>query len=147
MTCECCCLYSSGSTFTSAWSWFDPTQNVTGVVRLSTATVRILVSDGIRYCSVLPVFGSMRTTRSVDIVDTHNSPFLSNTARYGKVSGGRLYSVNWSVLGSNTATLLPRYSATVMRSALSISIRRSRACGVGGANQVTCAVLALILPK
>src|SRR5215472_3029253 len=30
---------SSGSTFTSRWSWLLPTQNVTGVVELSTNTV------------------------------------------------------------------------------------------------------------
>jgi hypothetical protein len=36
---------SSGSTFTSRWSWFEPTQNVTGVVALSTNTVRKLVSS------------------------------------------------------------------------------------------------------
>jgi hypothetical protein len=29
-------LQSSGSTFTSAWAWFEPTQNDTGVVELST---------------------------------------------------------------------------------------------------------------
>ena len=40
---------SSGSTFTILWSWLLPTQNVTGVVELSTNTVRMLVSDGIRY--------------------------------------------------------------------------------------------------
>ncbi len=27
---------SSGSTFTKAWAWFEPTQNDTGVVELST---------------------------------------------------------------------------------------------------------------
>src|SRR6476619_5539909 len=74
---------SSGSTFTSRWSWLLPTQNVTGVVESSTNTVRMLVSDGIRYCTVLPVLGSRRTTRSVCIVDAQISPFLSKLARYG----------------------------------------------------------------
>src|ERR1700739_164022 len=34
--------YSSGSTLTSAWSWLEPTQKLTGVVELSTQTVRML---------------------------------------------------------------------------------------------------------
>src|SRR5262245_31129758 len=72
---------SSGSTFTSRWSWLLPTQNVTGVVELSTNTVRILVSEGIRYCTDLPVLGSCRTTRSVLIVEAQSSPFLSKLAR------------------------------------------------------------------
>src|SRR6266853_4572229 len=72
---------SSGSTFTSRWSWLLPTQNVTGVVELSTNTVRMLVSDGIRYCTAVPVLGSSRTTRSVCIVDAQISPFLSKLAR------------------------------------------------------------------
>src|SRR5208282_4037668 len=107
---------SSGSTLTSLWSWLLPTQNVTGVVVLSTNTVRMLVSDGIRYCTDLPVLGSSRTTRSVLMVEAQISPFLSKSARYGKVYSGRLYSVNFSVLGSNSAALLVRYSVTRMRS-------------------------------
>src|SRR5689334_25346024 len=74
---------SSGSTLTIRWSWLLPTQNVTGVVELSTNTVRMLVSDGIRYCTALPVLGSTRTTRSVCIVDAQISPFLSTLALYG----------------------------------------------------------------
>src|SRR5438093_841057 len=107
---------SSGSIFTIRWSWLLPTQNVVGVVELSTNTVRMLVSDGIRYCTALPVLGSSRTTRSVCIVDAQISPFLSKLARYGYVRGGKSYSVNFSALVSNTATLLPRYSVTTMRS-------------------------------
>src|ERR1700759_2472281 len=80
---------SSGSTFTIRWSWLLPTQNVTGLVELSTNTVRMLVSDGIRYCTDLPVLGSSRTTRSVLIVEAQSSPFLSKLARYGNVYGGR----------------------------------------------------------
>src|SRR5262249_18732492 len=76
---------SSGSTCTSLWSWLLPTQNVTGVVELSTNTVRMFVSDGMRYCSTAPVFGSSRTTRSVCMVEAHSSPFLSKLARYGNV--------------------------------------------------------------
>src|SRR5262249_33320196 len=75
----------SGSTCTSLWSWLLPTQNVTGVVELSTNTVRMFVSDGIRYCTTAPVFGSRRTTRSVCMVEAHSSPFLSKLARYGNV--------------------------------------------------------------
>src|SRR6266404_1680766 len=76
---------SSGSTCTSLWSWLLPTQNVTGVVELSTNTVRMFVSDGMRYCTPEPVFGSSRTTRSVCMVEAHSSPFLSKLARYGNV--------------------------------------------------------------
>src|SRR5215472_4595230 len=91
----------------------------------------MLVSDGIRYCIVWPVFGSSRTTRSVCIVEAQSSPFLSKLARYGKVYCGRLYSVNFSVFVSNCATLLARYSVTRTRSCSSICMRRARACGVG----------------
>src|SRR5690349_8082781 len=87
---------SSGSTLTIRWSWLLPTQNVTGVVELSTNTVRMLVSEGIRYCTVPAVFGSSRTTRSVCIVDAQISPFLSKLARYGYVRAGSSYDVNCS---------------------------------------------------
>src|SRR5262245_8632541 len=76
---------SSGSACTSLWSWLLPTQNVTGVVELSTNTVRMFVSDGMRYCTTAPVFGLSRTTRSVSMVEAHSSPFLSKLARYGNV--------------------------------------------------------------
>src|SRR5258707_15527628 len=60
---------SSGSTFTIRWSWLLPTQNVVGVVDLSTNTVRMLVSDGIRYCTAvrigLPSSPSVLTHRHV----------------------------------------------------------------------------------
>src|SRR6187549_23061 len=139
---------SSGSTFTIRWSWLLPTQNVTGVVELSTNTVRMLVSDGIRYCTDLPVLGSSRTTRSVLIVEAQSSPFLSKLARYGYVNGGRLYSARYfSVLVSNSATLLVRYSVTRMRSWLSICMRRARAFGVGVAYHVTSLVFASSLPR
>src|SRR5437660_8660612 len=49
----------------------------------------MLVSDGIRYCTVWPVLGSSRTTRSVLIVEAQSSPFLSKLARYGNVYGGK----------------------------------------------------------
>src|SRR3954453_19729022 len=139
---------SSCSTFTILWSWLLPTQNVVGVVELSTNTVRMLVSDGIRYCTALPVLGSSRTTRSVLIVEAQSSPFLSKLARYGNVNGGRLYSARYfSVLVSNSATLLVRYSVTRMRSWSSICMRRARAFGVGVAYHVTCNVFASILPR
>src|SRR5205823_8348344 len=138
---------SRGSTFTIRWSWLLPTQNVVGVVDLSTNTVRMLVSDGIRYCTAVPVLGSRRTTRSVCIVDAQISPFLSKLARYGYVRAGSSYSVNFSALVSNTATLLPRYSVTVMRSWSSMFMRRARAFGVGIGYHVTFVVLASILPR
>src|SRR5262249_22257827 len=116
---------SSGSTLTIRWSWLLPTQNVTGVVVLSTNTVRMLVSDGIRYCTAPPLFGSSRTTRSVCIVDAQISPFLSKLARYGYVRGGRSYTVNFSAFVSNVVTRLPRYSVTTMRSCSSMFMRRA----------------------
>src|SRR5882724_6311262 len=138
---------SSGSTFTIRWSWLLPTQNVTGVVELSTNTVRMLVSDGIRYCTALPVLGSSRTTRSVCIVDAQISPFLSKLARYGWVRGGSSYTVNFSALVSNVVTLLPRYSVTTMRSWSSMFMRRARAFAVGNGYHVTFVVLASIFPR
>src|SRR5437762_4219592 len=93
---------SRGSTFTIRWSWLLPTQNVVGVVDLSTNTVRMLVSDGIRYCTAVPVLGSRRTTRSVCIVDAQISPFLSKLARYGYVRAGSSYSVNFSAVVSRS---------------------------------------------
>src|SRR5215471_21005106 len=138
---------SRGSTLTIRWSWLLPTQNVTGVVELSMNTVRMLVSDGIRYCTAPPVLGSSRTTRSVCIVEAQSSPFLSKFARYGNVYSGRLYSVNFSVLVSNSATLLARYSVTSTRFWSSICMRRARACRVGMRYHVTSVVFASILPR
>src|SRR5215475_14947843 len=74
---------SSGSTLTRAAPWLLPTQNVTGVVELSTNTVRMLVSRGSRYSTVSPVLGSSLTARSVCMPPVHISPFLSMAARYG----------------------------------------------------------------
>src|SRR5439155_3915156 len=138
---------SSGSTFTIRRSWLLPTQNVVGVVDLSTNTVRMLVSDGIRYCTAAPVLGSRRTTRSVCIVETQSSPFRSKLARYGYVRAGSSYSVNFSARVSNTATLLPRYSVTTMWSRASMFMRRPRAFGVGNGHHVTFVVFASILPS
>src|ERR1043166_2708462 len=64
---------SSGSTLTILWSWLLPTQKVVGVVELSTNTVRMLVSEGIRYCTAVPVLGSSRTIRSVLMVEAQRS--------------------------------------------------------------------------
>src|ERR1041384_2242174 len=122
---------SSGSTLTILRSWLLPTQKVVGVVELSTNTVRMLVSEGIRYCTAVPVLGPSRTTRSVCIVEAQISPFLSKLARYGYVRGGRSYSANFSARVSNVATLLPRYSVTMMRSWSSMFMRRPRAFSVG----------------
>src|SRR4029077_1687821 len=138
---------SSGSTFTNLWSWLLPTQNVTGAVELSMNTVRMLVSDGIRYWAVWLVLGSSRTTRSVCIVEAQSSPLLSKLARYGNVYSGRLNSVNFSVFVSNSATLLVRYSVTRTRSWSSICMRRARACRVGMGYHVTSVVFASILPR
>src|SRR5258708_38873300 len=100
----------------------------------------MLVSDGIRYCTASPVLGSSRTARSVCMVDAQISPFLSKFARYGYVRSGSLYSVNFSVLVSNTATCLQRYSVTMMRSWSSMIVRRARAWGLGIVHHVTLVV-------
>jgi hypothetical protein len=54
--------------------------------------------------------------------------------------------VNFSVAGSNIAILLPRYSATKMRSWSSMFMRRARPLAVGSGYHVTLPVLASILP-
>ena len=62
------------STLTSLWSWLLPTQKVTGVVELSTNTVRMFVSDGMRYCAtaqyLMPTDTNMRTV----FVDNSTTP-------------------------------------------------------------------------
>ena len=67
----------SGSTLTIEPWWLLPTQNVTGVVVLSTKTRRMLVSRGSRYSTNYPVSGLSRDTRSFSIDPVHTSPFRS----------------------------------------------------------------------
>jgi hypothetical protein len=62
------------------------------------------------------------------------------------VCSGTGYSVNFSVLVSKIATLLPRYSAITIRSSSSMFIRRARPLAVGSGYQVTLPVLASIFP-
>ena len=57
--------------------WLLPTQNVTGVVELSTKTLRMFVNPGSRYSVYWPVLGSRRRMRTVSIDPVHASPFLS----------------------------------------------------------------------
>src|SRR5258708_9850024 len=70
---------SIGSTFTIEAPWLLPTQNVTGVVELSTNTRRMLVVFGNRYSMNSPVLGFSRDTRSLNIEPVQASPFLSVT--------------------------------------------------------------------
>src|SRR5262249_56102806 len=70
---------SIGSTFTIEAPWLLPTQNVTGVVELSTNTRRMLVVFGNRYSTNSPVLGFSRDTRSLSIEPVQASPFLSVT--------------------------------------------------------------------
>src|SRR5215467_12463890 len=67
----------SGSTLTIEPWWLLPTQNVTGVVELSTNTRRMLVSRGSRYSTNLPVVGSSLETRSLSIEPVQTLPVLS----------------------------------------------------------------------
>lgn len=57
--------------------WLLPTQNVTGVVELSTNTRRMLVLRGSRYSTERPVRVSTRVTKSVIIEPVQASSFLS----------------------------------------------------------------------
>src|SRR5882672_10915934 len=58
---------SSGSSLTIEAPWLLPTQQVTGVVELSTKTRRTLVGRGSRYSTDAPVRGSILRMRSLDI--------------------------------------------------------------------------------
>src|SRR6059058_5549285 len=68
---------SSGSSLTIDAPWLLPTQNVTGVVRLSTNTRRTFVDRGSRYSTNSPLFGFRRRMRSVYSPPDQASPFLS----------------------------------------------------------------------
>src|SRR5207247_2486649 len=69
--------YSSGSSLMIDAPWLLPTQNVTGVVELSTKTRRTFVSRGRRYSTNSPVLGLRRSTRSLNSPPDQASPFLS----------------------------------------------------------------------
>src|SRR5581483_7069888 len=69
---------SSGSSLTIEAPWLLPTQKLTGVVRLSTNTRRILVERGSRYSTNPPVLGSSRSTRSLTIEPVQASPLRSS---------------------------------------------------------------------
>src|SRR6266850_2497606 len=112
--------------------WLLPTQNVTGVVELSTNTRRMLVDRGNRYSVNSPLSGRSRSTRSVDIDPVHASPFLSTVTSYGADHGvGVGHSLNVSALVSNIPMRLPRYSPNQRRSCASIMPRRGADPAVG----------------
>ena len=75
---------SSASTFTTEAEWFAPTQNATGVVRLSTHVRRPLVNLGIGYSMNSPVLVSSRSVLSANSVVTQRWSFLSMATEYGK---------------------------------------------------------------
>src|SRR4051812_3891464 len=68
---------SCGSSLTMFAPWLEPTQNVTGLVELSTNTRRMLVVFGRRYSTNWPLLVSSRTTRSLIIEPVQASSFLS----------------------------------------------------------------------
>src|SRR5258708_37736138 len=74
---------SSGSSLTIDAPWLFPTQNVTGVVELSTNTLRTFVDRGSRYWMNCPLFGFTRRTRSSYSPPVQTSPFLSAVTSYG----------------------------------------------------------------
>src|ERR1700686_3794027 len=91
--------------------WLFPTQNVTGVVELSTNTLRMFVNRGRRYSTNSPVLGFRRCTVSVNSPPDHASPFLSPVTSYGHDPGvGAGHSLNCSVLVSNIPMRSPRFS-------------------------------------
>src|SRR5713226_6476082 len=74
----------SGSSRVIDAPWLLPTQNVTGVVRLSTNTLRTFVGVGRRYSTNRPLFGSSRSMRSLYSPPVHTSPFRSTVTSYGQ---------------------------------------------------------------
>src|SRR5215469_14200705 len=76
-----------GSSFTIDAPWLLPTQNVTGVVELSTNTRRTFVNRGRRYSTNSPVLGLRRCTVSVNSPPDQASPFLSAVTSYGHDPG------------------------------------------------------------
>src|SRR5262245_20552504 len=124
-----------------------PTQNVTGVVELSTKTRRTFVLRGSRYSTTSPVLEFSRTMRSVLMLPVQRSPFLSGTTSYGQVHlVGTAHSVNFSLLVSSMATLSPRYSANHRRSCASMWPRRGWESRVGVGSSLILPVWASTRP-
>ena len=67
--------------------WLLPTQNVTGLVELSTNTRRTLVVRGSRYSTNCPFLGFSRAMRSLSIEPVHASPLRSIATSYGPDHG------------------------------------------------------------
>src|SRR4051794_7748027 len=71
---------SCGSSLISAAPWLLPTQNVGGVVLLSTNTRRTLVWCGSGYSVILPVSRLSRRIRSAFMPPVHKCPSLAGAA-------------------------------------------------------------------
>src|SRR5438128_11701863 len=92
--------------------WLLPTQNVGGVVELSTKTRRMFVCRGSRYSVNVPALGSSRSTRSLSIEPVQASPLLSRATSYGCAHGVDAgHAGQRSAFVANTPTLLPRHPA------------------------------------
>src|SRR5712691_10697954 len=91
--------------------WLLPTQNVAGVVELSTNTRRMFVNRGSRYSVMAPVFGSRRITRSLYSPPAHTLPCVSAVTSYGHDSGvGAVHSWKVAVRVSNIPIRSARFS-------------------------------------
>src|ERR1700756_4353313 len=127
--------------------WLLPTQKVTGVVELSTNTLRMFVDRGRGYSVNWPLLGSSRVMRSVNIDPVHASPFLSTTTSYGALHGvGSIHSWICSVLGSNIPIAFPLYSANQRRFCESTLPRRGRELAIGVRYTVSFFVFASSFP-
>src|ERR1700686_809323 len=112
--------------------WLFPTQNVTGVVELSTNTLRMFVNRGRRYSTNSPVLGFRRCTVLVNSPPDHASPFLSAVTSYGHdPTVGGAHSLNCSVLVSNIPMRSPRFSPNHKRPSRSIIPRAGPDPAVG----------------
>src|ERR1700694_4280018 len=112
--------------------WLFPTQNVGGVVVLSTKTRRMFVDLGKRYSTNVPVRVSSRATRSVVIDPVHACSSLSSITSYGAENGvGTFHSLITPDCVSSMPMLCPRYSPNHSRSRESIVPRRGEDPFVG----------------
>src|SRR2546430_3606448 len=126
--------------------WVLPTQKVTGVVELSTKTLRTFVSAGRRYSVNWPVVGFSRKMRSLYSPPDHALPFLSTVTSYGHAPGvGARHSWKRSVRVSNIPIRSARFSPNQRRSCESIMPRRGPEPGVGVLYLVMTPVFASIL--
>src|SRR5215467_1112706 len=138
---------SSGSSRTIDAPWLLPTQNVGGVVRLSTKTRRIFVNFGSRYSTMAPLFGLRRSTRSVYSPPAQASPFLSEATSYGHDSpDGAIHSSKRPAFVSYMPMRFARFSPNHRRPTPSSMPRRGADAGVGVGYTAIFPVLASMYP-